>query len=88
MFNIGLKATTKALFGMIGSSAQLGEYKVQEYLEQEKMNRSYRDFVASEEGAADALEAIDETNQRLAKCKMTREELTTRIAAFQAARQV
>lgn len=87
MFNIGLRDTSKNLLAMIGTCAKGGNYKATEWLEQEIENRPARDLVAAEEAMADAVEAMDENNKRLAKCKMTREEFMQKLAAYQAAKQ-
>ena len=86
-FDIGLRETTKNLLSMIGTMAKGGNNKATEYLEQDLENRPARDVVASESAMADAIEAMDETNQRLAKCRMTREEFMRRLAEYQAAKQ-
>lgn len=87
MFNVGLRDASKNLLAMIGTTAKGGNYKMTEWLEQEIENRPARDLVATEEAMADAVEAMDETNKRLAKCKMTREEFLSKLAAYQAAKQ-
>lgn len=86
-FNIGFTETCKNVLSMIGTCAKGGNNKATEYLEQDLENRPARDLVAKETAMADAVEAIDETNKRLAKCQMTREEFMRRLAEYQAAKQ-
>ena len=86
-FNIGFKETCKNVLSTISTCAKGANNKATEYLEQDLENRPARDLVASESAMADAIEAIDETNQRLAKCQMTREEFMRRLAEYQAAKQ-
>ena len=81
----GLKDAAKSGCGMVSKTFSGAEYKLDEWLTQEKRTRAFRDKVSFEEALADASEAVEESNKRLAKLKTSREQFLADIAAFKTA---
>ena len=88
MFKLwGLKDAVKSGCGMVSKTFAGAEYKMDEWLVQEKKSRVFRDKASYEAAFADAAESVQESNKRLAKLKMSRDEFLAEIAAFAAANQ-